>query len=216
MKFSRRMFRLSRPVPGHYRLSREAREHRSIPVDRSRSSFRLRPVGRPIRSRGLSPKGCALRLASRSSSRMSEGRTAASLSAALLANRRRLYDQYRQRGHACLERCGLFAVVRSAESSSEAISRLTDAPAFIDTKLSLPAKDLKDLIVWLKANPNKASAGVFATWSRLLWRLFPEQHRYAHSIRAVSRGGARDAGSSRRADRSHVRSGGEYACAIAQ
>ena len=45
----------------------------------------------------------------------------------------------------------------------EAISRLTDAPAFIDAKLALPAKDLKELIAWLKANPNKASAGVFAT-----------------------------------------------------
>jgi tripartite-type tricarboxylate transporter receptor subunit TctC len=54
----------------------------------------------------------------------------------------------------------------------EAISRLADAPAFIDTKLSLPAKDLKDLIVWLKANPNKASAGVFATWSRLFGAYF--------------------------------------------
>ena len=49
----------------------------------------------------------------------------------------------------------------------EAISRLTDAPAFIDGKLSLPAKDLKDLIAWLKANPDKAAASVFATWSRL-------------------------------------------------
>jgi tripartite-type tricarboxylate transporter receptor subunit TctC len=54
----------------------------------------------------------------------------------------------------------------------EAISRLTDAPAFIDTKLSLPAKDLKDLIAWLKANPDKASAGVFATWSRLFGAYF--------------------------------------------
>jgi tripartite-type tricarboxylate transporter receptor subunit TctC len=54
----------------------------------------------------------------------------------------------------------------------EPISRLTDAPAFIDTKLSLPAKDLKDLIAWLKANPNKASAGVFATWSRLFGAYF--------------------------------------------
>jgi tripartite-type tricarboxylate transporter receptor subunit TctC len=54
----------------------------------------------------------------------------------------------------------------------EAISRLTDAPAFIDTKLSLPAKDLKELIAWLKANPNKASAGVFATWSRLFGAYF--------------------------------------------
>ena len=54
----------------------------------------------------------------------------------------------------------------------EAISRLTDAPAFIDAKLSLPAKDLKELIAWLKANPGKASAGVFATWSRLFGAYF--------------------------------------------
>ena len=54
----------------------------------------------------------------------------------------------------------------------EAISRLTDAPAFIDAKLALPAKDLKELIAWLKANPSKASAGVFATWSRLFGAYF--------------------------------------------
>jgi tripartite-type tricarboxylate transporter receptor subunit TctC len=54
----------------------------------------------------------------------------------------------------------------------EAISRLTDAPAFIDAKISLPAKDLQELIAWLKANPDKASAGVFATWSRLFGAYF--------------------------------------------
>ena len=54
----------------------------------------------------------------------------------------------------------------------EAISRLTDAPAFIDAKLALPAKDLRELIAWLKANPDKASAGVFTTWSRLFGAYF--------------------------------------------
>ena len=60
----------------------------------------------------------------------------------------------------------------SAERSSRRSRCLTDAPAFIDAKLSLPAKDLKDLITWLKANPDKASAGVFATWSRLFGAYF--------------------------------------------
>lgn len=54
----------------------------------------------------------------------------------------------------------------------EAISRLTDAPAFIDARIALPANDLKELIVWLKANPDKASAGVFATWGRLFGAYF--------------------------------------------
>ena len=54
----------------------------------------------------------------------------------------------------------------------EGIALLTGAPAFIDAKISLPAKDLKELIAWLKANPEKASAGVFATWSRLFGAYF--------------------------------------------
>src|SRR5690242_11344512 len=54
----------------------------------------------------------------------------------------------------------------------ESISRLTDAPAFVDAKTSLPAKDLQELIAWLKANPDKASAGVFATWGRLFGAYF--------------------------------------------
>jgi tripartite-type tricarboxylate transporter receptor subunit TctC len=54
----------------------------------------------------------------------------------------------------------------------DSISRLTDAPAFIDAKTSLPVKDLQELIVWLKANPDKASAGVFTTWSRLFGAYF--------------------------------------------
>jgi tripartite-type tricarboxylate transporter receptor subunit TctC len=54
----------------------------------------------------------------------------------------------------------------------EAISRLTDAPVFVDTKMSTPAKNLTELIAWLKASPDKASAGVFTTWSRLYGAYF--------------------------------------------
>jgi tripartite-type tricarboxylate transporter receptor subunit TctC len=54
----------------------------------------------------------------------------------------------------------------------EAVSRLTDAPVFIDTKMTVPAKNLTELIAWLKANPDKASAGVFTTWSRLYGAYF--------------------------------------------
>src|SRR5258707_8253313 len=47
----------------------------------------------------------------------------------------------------------------------EAISRLTDAPVFIDAKMTVPAKNLTELIAWLKANPDKPSADVFTTCS---------------------------------------------------
>jgi tripartite-type tricarboxylate transporter receptor subunit TctC len=73
-------------------------------------------------------------------------------------------------------------------SDFESISRLTDAPAFIDARTSLPAKDLEELIAWLKANPNKASAGVFATWSRLFGAYF--QSRTGTHIQFVPYRGA--------------------------
>jgi tripartite-type tricarboxylate transporter receptor subunit TctC len=41
----------------------------------------------------------------------------------------------------------------------EPVSMLSIGPLWIIGKSSLPAKDLKELIVWLKANPDKASAG---------------------------------------------------------
>jgi tripartite-type tricarboxylate transporter receptor subunit TctC len=50
----------------------------------------------------------------------------------------------------------------------ESISLLTTAPALIVANNAVPAGDLHELIVWLKANPDKASAGTFATWARLL------------------------------------------------
>ena len=39
------------------------------------------------------------------------------------------------------------------------VALLTTNPALIVAKAATPAKDLKELIVWLKANPGKASAG---------------------------------------------------------
>ena len=41
----------------------------------------------------------------------------------------------------------------------EPISLLATTPLWIVTRNTLPAKDLKELIAWLKANPEKASAG---------------------------------------------------------
>ena len=39
----------------------------------------------------------------------------------------------------------------------------------------MPAKDLKELIAWLRANPNKASAGVITVGVRVLIGLFQKE-----------------------------------------
>ena len=39
----------------------------------------------------------------------------------------------------------------------------------------MPARDLNELIAWLKANPNKASAGVTAAGGRLLFAFFQKE-----------------------------------------
>jgi tripartite-type tricarboxylate transporter receptor subunit TctC len=55
------------------------------------------------------------------------------------------------------------------------ISPVTAAPWVLYAKASLPANDLKELIVWLRANPNKASAGVTAVSYRMLTALFQKE-----------------------------------------
>jgi tripartite-type tricarboxylate transporter receptor subunit TctC len=47
----------------------------------------------------------------------------------------------------------------------EPVSRLADAPLWIVAKKTFPAADLKELITWLKANPDKASAGTIGAGS---------------------------------------------------
>jgi tripartite-type tricarboxylate transporter receptor subunit TctC len=55
------------------------------------------------------------------------------------------------------------------------ISPVTAGPWVLYAKASLPANDLKELIVWLRANPNKASAGVTAVSYRMLTALFQKE-----------------------------------------
>jgi tripartite-type tricarboxylate transporter receptor subunit TctC len=52
------------------------------------------------------------------------------------------------------------------------ISLLSAAPLVLYAKASLPAKDLKELIAWLRTNPNKASAGVTTVAYRMVMALF--------------------------------------------
>jgi tripartite-type tricarboxylate transporter receptor subunit TctC len=55
------------------------------------------------------------------------------------------------------------------------ISPVATVPFVLYAKASLPARDLTELIAWLRANPNKASAGVTAVAYRMLMALFQKE-----------------------------------------
>jgi tripartite-type tricarboxylate transporter receptor subunit TctC len=55
------------------------------------------------------------------------------------------------------------------------ISAVAAVPLVLYAKASLPAKDLKELIAWLRANPNKASAGVTTVGYRMLMAFFQKE-----------------------------------------
>src|SRR5262249_36080070 len=55
------------------------------------------------------------------------------------------------------------------------ISPLVVAPTVLFAKKTMPANDLRELIAWLKANPNKALAGNFTAGGRLLMARFQKE-----------------------------------------
>ena len=55
------------------------------------------------------------------------------------------------------------------------IALLTTNPPFLFGRKTIPANDLNDLIAWLKANPNTASAGISSTTSRLVTAFFKKE-----------------------------------------
>src|SRR5215467_2756269 len=57
----------------------------------------------------------------------------------------------------------------------EPISPLVALPYVLFARKTMPAKDLNELIAWLKANPNKASAGIAASSGRLLTAFFQKE-----------------------------------------
>jgi tripartite-type tricarboxylate transporter receptor subunit TctC len=86
------------------------------------------------------------------------------------------------------------------------VSLLAAVPTWLIGRTSLPAKDLKELIAWLKANPDKASAATVGAGSAAhLCHPFPEQDGHALPTRALSRRCPDHAGLDRRADRPDVR-----------
>jgi tripartite-type tricarboxylate transporter receptor subunit TctC len=55
------------------------------------------------------------------------------------------------------------------------ISPLTTSSLVLYARRTIPAKDLRELIAWLKSNPNKASAGVYTASYRLINALLQRQ-----------------------------------------
>ena len=53
----------------------------------------------------------------------------------------------------------IYALPYDVINDFEPVALVADAPIWIITKKAMPAKDLKELIAWLKANPDKASLG---------------------------------------------------------
>jgi hypothetical protein len=79
------------------------------------------------------------------------------------------------------------------------ISPLVTAPEVLFARKSMAAKDLNELIAWLKANPNKVSAGITA-----LGRLISERNRDAICSGALSWQRSRDARLGGWSDRSAI------------
>jgi tripartite-type tricarboxylate transporter receptor subunit TctC len=55
------------------------------------------------------------------------------------------------------------------------ISPLLVVPLILYGKKTLPSKDLNELIVWLKANPNKATAATYTSGSKVLFASFRKE-----------------------------------------
>ena len=72
----------------------------------------------------------------------------------------------------------------------EPIALLPDNPYLVVTNAAVPAHNFQELLAWLKANPDKASQGTGGSGQRLACHrhLFPEPHRHALPVRAVSPG----------------------------
>jgi tripartite-type tricarboxylate transporter receptor subunit TctC len=100
----------------------------------------------------------------------------------------------------------------------EPVSLLTSYPMLLLTKNTVPAKDLRDLIAWLKANQEKVSVGTIGVGSAAHVAAVYFQNLMGLKFQFVplSRRRACHAGPDRRANRCAVRSSGQCAAASAR
>ena len=115
---------------------------------------------------------------------------------------RRLHHRHRPIGHPCRQRRDLSAAIRPAEGFRADLADLDQPAADRRSQDPLPANDLKELIAWLKANPDKATQAAHGAGGRACRRRpVPEGDRHALCVRALSRRRSRHAGSAGWPDR---------------
>ena len=78
----------------------------------------------------------------------------------------------------------------------EPVAYIATSPLWIVARKTLPAHDMKDMIAWLKANADKASAATVGvgSGSHLCGALPAEEYRHALPVRALPRRCARQPG----------------------
>src|SRR5215813_1900895 len=69
----------------------------------------------------------------------------------------------------------LYSLPYDVLNDFEPISPLVASPVVLYTRKTMPAKDLHELIAWLKANPDKASAGIVAVGAQLIATRFQRE-----------------------------------------
>jgi tripartite-type tricarboxylate transporter receptor subunit TctC len=70
---------------------------------------------------------------------------------------------------------GIYSLTYDVVNDFTPIVPLTTSPTILFARKSMPSRDLNELIDWLKANPNKLSAGITAVGPRLLLVLLQKE-----------------------------------------
>ena len=96
----------------------------------------------------------------------------------------------------------LYKLTYDVQTDFEPVALLPSQPQILVGKKGLPVDDLKGLIAWLKANPEKASQGTAGVGTRPPPRpAITEADGNSVCVRSISRGSPGHAGSHRRSDR---------------
>jgi tripartite-type tricarboxylate transporter receptor subunit TctC len=69
----------------------------------------------------------------------------------------------------------LYSLPYDVLNDFEPISPVATIPAVLFARKTMPAKDLAELIAWLKANPNRAAAGFYSAGTNLLFAMLQRE-----------------------------------------